>query len=261
MITRQLVERLSGPDDLAIPEIATERDLRILEKIASRLPWLGAANGWNVHFGRELNATDDRGAFVPFTGSAGARPVLEGKQIEPFRVAISTCRYELADGGDGARVPRRARLAYRDIASATNRLTLIAAIVPPRAVTTHTLFCLKTPLPVDAQHVLVRAAQQLRRELPDTDARQHPRHRCAGLTAPGARSFANATSHSPRSFACPVRWRPRSTGRRDAGVCRTPGGRGATLQADERRVRTRPVDVSADSARRGTSTSTLSDCT
>jgi len=51
-------------------------------------------------------------------------------------------------------VPRRARLAYRDIASATNRLTLIAAIVPPRAVTTHTLFCLKTPLPVDAQHVL-----------------------------------------------------------------------------------------------------------
>ena len=46
------------------------------------------------------------------------------------------------------------RLAYRDIASATNRLTLIAAVIPPRAVTTHTLFCLKTPLPADAQHVL-----------------------------------------------------------------------------------------------------------
>ncbi len=154
MITRQLVERLSGPDDLAIPEIATEHDLRILEKIASQLPSLGSVNGWNVHFGRELNATDDKGAFVPFTGSAGARPVLEGKQLEPFRVAISTCRYELANAGDGARVPRRARLAYRDVASATNRLTLIAAIVPPRAVTTHTLFCLKTPLPVDAQHAL-----------------------------------------------------------------------------------------------------------
>jgi hypothetical protein len=107
-----------------------------------------------VHFGRELNATDDKGAFVPFTGSAGTRPVLEGKQLEPFRVSISTCRYEFADSGDRARVPRRARLAYRDIASATNRLTLIAAIVPPRAVTTHTLFCLKTPLPVDAQHAL-----------------------------------------------------------------------------------------------------------
>jgi hypothetical protein len=41
-----------------------------------------------------------------------------------------------------------------DVASATNRLTLIAAIVPADAVTTHTLFCLKTGLPLDAQHVL-----------------------------------------------------------------------------------------------------------
>jgi hypothetical protein len=163
-ISRSLAERLSGPDDLGIPEVATERDLRILEKVASRAPWLGAADGWNVHFGRELNATDDSAAFVPFTGSAAARPVLEGKQIEPFRVSTTTCRYEWPDRNaartstvrEGAtkRVPRRARLAYRDIASATNRLTLIAAIVPPRAVTTHTLFCLKTPISLDAQHVL-----------------------------------------------------------------------------------------------------------
>ena len=51
-------------------------------------------------------------------------------------------------------IPQRARLAYRDVASATNRLTLIAAIVPARAVTTHTLFCLKTRLPMAEQHVL-----------------------------------------------------------------------------------------------------------
>src|SRR4030095_13701152 len=31
---------------------------------------------------------------------------------------------------------------------------LIAALVPARVVTTHTLFCLKTPLRLDAQHVL-----------------------------------------------------------------------------------------------------------
>jgi hypothetical protein len=40
------------------------------------------------------------------------------------------------------------------VASATNRLTLIAAIIPARAVTTHTLFCLKTRLPMPAQQVL-----------------------------------------------------------------------------------------------------------
>jgi hypothetical protein len=167
VITRALLETLSGPDDLGVPEVATERDLRILEKVASRMPRLGASTGWNVRFGRELNATDDSAAFVPFTGSAGARPVLEGKQIEPFRASTSTCRYEWPERACGPltdrnalrqgrrrAVPRRARLAYRDIASATNRLTLIAAIVPSRAVTTHTLFCLKTPLSLDTQHVL-----------------------------------------------------------------------------------------------------------
>ena len=154
VVTRPLLARLSGEDDLGIPEVATEQDLRILEKIAAKFRWLGTADGWNVQFGRELNATDDSGAFAPFNGSAGARPVLEGKQVDPFRVSIDRCRYELRAGGSTRHVARRARLAYRDIASATNRLTLIAAMIPPRAVTTHTLFCLRTVLPVGAQHVL-----------------------------------------------------------------------------------------------------------
>ena len=93
-------------------------------------------------------------SFVPFPGSSGARPVLEGKQIEPFRASTARCRHGWPDEGTARTIARRARLAYRDIASATNRLTLIAAIVPPRAVTTHTLFCLKTSLSQDAQHVL-----------------------------------------------------------------------------------------------------------
>jgi hypothetical protein len=154
VITRPLLARLSGGEDLGIPELATEQDLRILEKITARLRWLGATEGWNVQFGRELNATDDSGAFAPFTGARGTRPVLEGKLIDPFRVSMAGCRYQLRPGGTTKHVARRARLAYRDIASATNRLTLIAAMIPPRAVTTHTLFCLKTPLPADAQQVL-----------------------------------------------------------------------------------------------------------
>ena len=40
------------------------------------------------------------------------------------------------------------------MASSTNRLTLIAAIVPPEVVTTHTIFCLKEPLDDDAQWFL-----------------------------------------------------------------------------------------------------------
>ncbi|MBI2185928.1 MAG: N-6 DNA methylase [Acidobacteria bacterium] len=154
ILSRWLLARLSGSDDLAIPEMATEYDLRILEHVSARIPWLGAPAGWHARFGRELNATDDRALFDPYSGRTGVRPVLEGKQIEPFRVMLRECRYELAPGSRPTRVPRRARLAYRDVASATNRLTLIAAVVPPSAVTTHTLFCLKTPLSSDAQHVL-----------------------------------------------------------------------------------------------------------
>jgi hypothetical protein len=79
--------------------------------------------------------------------------VFEGKQIDSFRACVDGCRHQLrADAA--VRIPRRPRLAYRDIASATNRLTLIAAVIPAEAVTTHTLFCLKTPLAMDAQHVL-----------------------------------------------------------------------------------------------------------
>ena len=154
VLTRRFLERISGADDLGIPEIVTPHDLAILEHVSARCPWLSATDGWHVQFGRELNASDDRHSFVPWTGSRDARPVLEGKQIEPFRVSLDTCRYELKKTADASRVPRRARLAYRDIASATNRLTLIAAVIPARAVTTHTLFCLKTPLPTESQHVL-----------------------------------------------------------------------------------------------------------
>jgi len=152
-LTRAFISRLSGGDDLAIPEIQAHADMRILEQISARVPALGSRDGWNAAFGRELNATDDRGLFVPFVEDGRGRPVLEGKQIEPFRTSLEGCRYQLAANAR-VKVPRRPRLAYRDIASATNRLTLIAAIVPAESVTTHTLFCLKTPLPLDAQHVL-----------------------------------------------------------------------------------------------------------
>ncbi|MGE5101444.1 MAG: Eco57I restriction-modification methylase domain-containing protein, partial [Deltaproteobacteria bacterium] len=60
VLTRRFLERVSGPDDLGVPEIATAVDLRLVEEITARVPWLGSPAGWNVSFGRELNATDDR---------------------------------------------------------------------------------------------------------------------------------------------------------------------------------------------------------
>ena len=153
LLTRAFLERASGKDDLGVPDLQGPDDLRILESISERIPGLADGGGWHVRFGRELNATDDRQWFTPRTHRGDERPVLEGKQVSPFRVAEERSSLALAPAAH-ARVPRKARLAYRDVAGAGNRLTLIAAVVPARAVTTHTLFCLKTPLALEAQHVL-----------------------------------------------------------------------------------------------------------
>jgi hypothetical protein len=155
VLSRRLLERLSGDDDLGVPELASEMDLAIVEAVSNSTPRLSAKDGWNVAFGRELNASDDRDLFVPITAASSGRPVIEGKQIDPFRVDVGRSRVEVrSSAATDLRVARRARLAYRDVASATNRLTLIAAIVPARPVTTHTLFCLRTPLPLSSQRVL-----------------------------------------------------------------------------------------------------------
>lgn len=147
-LTRQFVERASG-SDLAIPEVRTAFEVALLDRINERFPSLSGRDGWKVAFGRELNATDDSRHF---TDSVSGLPVLEGKQIEPFRVRLEGTRCRIPGSlasrllGESAAY-QRPRLAYREVASSTNRLTLIAAIVPGHVVTTHSIFCLKTPLP------------------------------------------------------------------------------------------------------------------
>jgi hypothetical protein len=150
----RFLQRVAG-DDLTIPWVQTKADVAILERAAALFPPLGSSGGWSVQFGRELNATEDRHAFHrPGTGM----PVVEGKQIQPFRVDLALSRHGIRPQDaalklrDGRHL--RPRLAYRDVASATNRLTLIAAVLPAGCVSTHTLFCLRTPLTLADQHVL-----------------------------------------------------------------------------------------------------------
>jgi hypothetical protein len=152
-LTPALIERLSGPS-LQIPDLRSPLDLAIAERAASLFPPLGHLEGWSARFGRELNATDDR-SHLRRTGRGV--PVLEGKQLEPFRADVGAARWRI-----GARDLRHLlgnrcdhqRLAYRDVASPTNRVTLIAALLPAGCATTHTVFCLRTALPVKHQHFL-----------------------------------------------------------------------------------------------------------
>jgi hypothetical protein len=147
-----LVREFSG-DGLAVPEIVSDADRSILAGILARVPLLGADDGWGARFGRELNATDDKPLF-----SASGLPVLEGKLIEPFKAHPEEAT-QFIDRADaervlGGRLFAQPRLGYREVASASNKTTLIAAVIPSMTVTTHTIFCLKTPLPRDAHWFL-----------------------------------------------------------------------------------------------------------
>ncbi|MGB7219748.1 MAG: N-6 DNA methylase, partial [Vicinamibacterales bacterium] len=153
-LTPAVLDRVSGPD-LTIPWVQTPMDLSIAERAAALFPALGSQSGWSARFGRELNATEDRGSFC---GPREGLPIVEGKQIQPFVVDLDAARYAIRRRVARQLLPHgrytTPRLAYRDVAGATNRLTLIAAILPGQCVSTHTLFCLRTPLALRDQHFL-----------------------------------------------------------------------------------------------------------
>jgi hypothetical protein len=154
-ITPNLIRRLSG-DSFAIPDLRAVVDVAIAERAATLFPSMDSEAGWSARFGRELNATDDRRSFEP-AGAADV-PVVEGKHVAPFRARIDAAdrsiRRSEARRLLGPARYERPRLAYRDVAGATNRLTLIAAILPAGCVSTHTVFCLRSPLPLASQYFL-----------------------------------------------------------------------------------------------------------
>jgi hypothetical protein len=152
-ISLGLIRKFSG-DGLAVPELRHERDRSILARVLATVPPLGSPDGWSAHFGRELNATDDRRHFA-----ARGLPVLEGKLLDPFRVRVEEAERFIPPAVAERLLAHRShlarpRLAYREVAASTNRLTLIAAIVPSRVVTTHTIFCLREPLDEEVQWFL-----------------------------------------------------------------------------------------------------------
>jgi hypothetical protein len=152
-LSPDLIRRLSG-DDLSIPDVRSPLDLAIVERAAALFRPVGDDSGWAARFGRELNATEDREVLH---AAGHGLPVVEGKLVEPYRVRLADARSSISSR-DARRLlgdrHQHWRLAYRDVASATNRLTLIAALLPPGTASTHTVFCLRTTLPLAAQRFL-----------------------------------------------------------------------------------------------------------
>jgi hypothetical protein len=151
-LTPAFLQRISG-ESMAIPELRTATDVSIVERTVTLFPPLSSDAGWSATFGRELNATDDAVHF----GAAGL-PVIDGKHIEPFRAHTDLTARFISRARARTLLSsapfERQRLAYRDVASATNKLTLIAAILPAGCVSTHTLFCLRNRFRLADQYFL-----------------------------------------------------------------------------------------------------------
>jgi hypothetical protein len=166
-MTVDLLRHVSG-EGLAFPDARTLMDVALLDRLHTAHPPLASPDGWHVKFGRELNVSVDRALFEPIgrpqrpepaQRPVSRIPVIDGKHLRPFAVSLANVTHAVRPeqiAALRARLPdiARPRLAFRDIASPTNRLTLIAAILPADTVSTHTISCLKSSLALDAQWCL-----------------------------------------------------------------------------------------------------------
>ena len=123
-LSSQLLTAIGGPGR-RIPDIRRLADLQLLERLTAAYPAAGAADGWRLRFGRELNATEDRKHFGP-----SGLPVIEGKHLGPFTVNVSACtarvpagvaRDLLPDERFTPAAPRLPRRLWRDQPTLTHR--------------------------------------------------------------------------------------------------------------------------------------------
>jgi len=149
-LTREFLRRWD-PTHLTIPALSSPLEAAIAWRALASPP-LSAPDGWGVRFGRELNATDDGAHFVRRSAGGPLLPVVEGKHLRPFGVALDAVERGIAPDAaatllDAGSTYGVARVCYRDVASCSNRLTIIAALLPAGSVSTHTVFCAKQALP------------------------------------------------------------------------------------------------------------------
>lgn len=140
-------------EGLSIPYARSPHDLIALETMLRHGSRLGTAP-WRLSFRRELNASDDR-ALLTGRRTRSGLPVIGGRHLRPFAVELPQNGPRISAADAVRRLPtggwRTWRLGYRDVASPTNRLSLIAALVPPGVLTTHTVFVVGTAVTLRRQ--------------------------------------------------------------------------------------------------------------
>ena len=138
----------TGGDALTPLELRGNADLNTVKRMFSQPERLGA---WcarhRIRLGRDLHMTGDAACFLP--PGVGDLVLHEGKTFHQYTDIRDTApRHSVASGSIRPAIAEAAghyRLAFRDIAQATNERTMIACIAPPGSVFGHTATVEKTP--------------------------------------------------------------------------------------------------------------------
>jgi hypothetical protein len=162
---------LGWSDAVAFPQIPDETSLEIFLAMREHPRLDQDSVGWSVRGLRELNATDDRDEFE-FTETRGTWPVYKGESFERWKpetgaifararsdhiIKVLQARrlnqvrnqrsafYQMPIAWSAAPCTLPAmhpRIAWRDVARATDTQTVIAALVPPKTILTHQAYYL-----------------------------------------------------------------------------------------------------------------------
>ncbi|MBL8131842.1 MAG: N-6 DNA methylase, partial [Anaerolineae bacterium] len=150
-----------SPESLSVMEFQTRRDYEIAEKIYDGHPLLGDErhDDWNIDFAYEFHMSNDRDLF---NESGAGFPLYEGKMIHQFESQFAAPQYWINPDLHRQRIERKLgkvnlsyRVAFREVANATNERTCISAVLPPNSYAGHTLWVGST---TTAKHLLYYAA-------------------------------------------------------------------------------------------------------
>jgi hypothetical protein len=159
--------RALAPATLAFPELQTALDAEIVAHCAEAVPALNLdKRGWDLTYCTELHADRDAYRFKDGAYLAALRakrdsfrwrepdktewwPLVEGAQIYHLEFPYASNAIDrwvrspdirnirARTNSDGSSVTEHFRVAWRDVASATNERSVVAAVLPPRVVAKH----------------------------------------------------------------------------------------------------------------------------
>lgn len=136
----ELIKKLS-PTSYSVIEFKSERDVEIVKKLY-KFPILGESieGTWDLSLTNEFHMTNDSPLF---NTEPNGLVLYEGKMIEQFTHTFDKPRYWVEEERGVAKVGNKDykeyRLGFRDIASSTNRRSLITTILPKNVFCGNTL--------------------------------------------------------------------------------------------------------------------------